>query len=69
MGKSRNAYRVLVGKSEGRRTLERSRYRWEDNIKMGLCEKCNVGIYWIDLSHDRDRWLAVLNAIMNFSVP
>jgi hypothetical protein len=45
MGEGRGAYRVLVGKAEGRRPLGRARYRWEDNIKMDLRE---VGWWGID---------------------
>jgi hypothetical protein len=65
----KNAWRVLVGKPEGRRPLGRPRLRWEeDNIKMGLR---NVGwdINWIDLVQDRGRWKAVVNAVMDLLVP
>ena len=56
MEKSRNAYRILVGKSEGKRTLGRPRGRWEDNIKMNLREVvCDPGD-WIDLVEYRDQW-------------
>jgi hypothetical protein len=60
----RGAYRVLVGKPEGRRPLGRRRRRWEYNIKMNLRE---VGWEhdWIDLAQDRDRWRAHLNEVMN----
>jgi hypothetical protein len=59
--------RVLVGKSEGKRRLERPRRRWED-ITTDL-RKRDTGIDWIDLAQDRDRWRAVVNAIMNLRVP
>ena len=59
-------FRVLLGKPEGKRPLGRPRHRWEDNIKMDLQE---VGggwdMDWIDLTEDRDRWQALVNAVMN----
>ena len=62
-------YRVLVGKPEGKRPLGRPRRRWEDNIKMDLQEVgCRV-MDWIELTQDRERWRALLNAVMNFRVP
>jgi hypothetical protein len=64
MGERRGAYRALVGKSEERRPLGRPRRRWEDNIKMDLRE---VG-WWGSLSQDRDRWRALVNAVMNLRV-
>jgi len=70
MGERRDAYRVLVGKSEGMRTLGRPRHRWEINIKMDLQEVgWWVGIYWIDLAEERDRWWALVDALMNLRVP
>jgi hypothetical protein len=59
----RDAYRVLVGKHEGRRPLERPGRRWEDNIKMDLRE-VGWGIDWIDRVQERDWWPAVVNAAM-----
>jgi hypothetical protein len=64
MGKRRGVYRILVGKSEGKRPLRRPRPRWEDNIKMDLHE---VGCGGMD--QDRDRWRAIVNAVMNLRVP
>ena len=61
--------RVLAGKPEGMRTLERPRRRWEDNIKMGLQEVGCGGMDWIDLAQDRNRWRALVNAVMNLRVP
>jgi hypothetical protein len=62
-------YRVLVGKSAGKRQLGRPRRRWEDNIKMGLQEVGCVGMDRIEVAQDRDRWLALVNAVMNLRVP
>jgi len=62
-------YRVLVGEHEGKRPLGRPRRRWEDNIKMDLQEVGCVGMEWIDVAQDRERWLAVVNAVMNLRVP
>jgi hypothetical protein len=68
MGEGRNVYRVLVGKPEGKRPLERPRRRWEDGIKMDLTEIGWEGVEWIHLAQDRDRWLAVVNAVMNLRI-
>ena len=69
MEQSRNAYRVLVGKPEGKRHLGRPRRRWEDNIRMDLREVgCDTG-EWMDLSEDRDEWQAYVSAVMNLRVP
>jgi len=67
--KRRGAYRVLLGKPEGKRPLGRSRHKWEDNIKMNLQEVAGGGMDWIELVQDRDRWLALVNAVMNLRVP
>jgi hypothetical protein len=67
-GERRYAYRILVMKPQGKRQLRRPRRRWEDNSKMFLQEVCCGGLYWIDLTQDRDRWLAFVNAEMNFGV-
>jgi hypothetical protein len=69
MGEKRNAYRILVGKPEGKRPLGRPRYRWEDNIKMDLREIGWGGMDWIDLAQDRDLWRPLVNTIMNLQVP
>jgi hypothetical protein len=68
-GKKRNAYRLLVGKPEGKRPLGRPRRRWVDNIKMNLLEIGWGGVDWIGLAQDRDKWRALVNAVMNLRVP
>jgi hypothetical protein len=69
MGEQRNAYRILVGKPEGKRPLGRPRRRWVDNIKMDLREIGWEGMGWIDLAQDKDQWGALVNTVMNFRVP
>ena len=69
MGERRGVYRVLVGNPEGKRPLGRHRRRWDDNIKMDLQEVGGEGMDWIELAEDRDRWRALVNAVMNFKVP
>jgi hypothetical protein len=66
---TRNAYRILVGKPEGKRPLGRPRRRWVDNIKMDLREIGWDGMDWINLSQDRDHWRALANTEMNLRVP
>jgi hypothetical protein len=58
-------YKVLVGKPEGKRPLGRPRRRWEDGIRMDLREIGLGGVDWIRLAQDRDRWWAVVSAVMN----
>jgi hypothetical protein len=69
MGEERGAYRILVGRPEGRRALGRPRCRWEDNIKMDILEVGWEDMNWIELAQDRDRWRALVNALMNLRVP
>jgi hypothetical protein len=68
MGEGREVYRVLMGKPEGKRPQGRPRRRWEDNIKLGLREVGFGGMDWIGLAVDRDRWRAVVNALINLRV-
>ena len=68
MGEKRGVYRILVSKSEGKRPLGRPMRRWEDDIKMDLKE-VGWGVYWIELAQDRDRWQALVNAVMNLPFP
>jgi hypothetical protein len=67
-GESRGVYRVLMGKPERRRPLERPRRRWEDNIKIDLRD-VGKAMDWIDLAQDTDRWRAFVNAVINLRVP
>jgi hypothetical protein len=65
----RNAYRILVGKREGKRPLGRPRRRWANKIKMDLKEIEWGGMEWIDLAQDRDQWRALVNTVMNLRAP
>jgi hypothetical protein len=69
MGEGRGVYRVLVGKPEGKRSLGRTRRRWEDNIKMDLREIGIEGANWIRLAQDRVQRRAFANTVMNLRVP
>ena len=68
MGQERHI-RGFDRKPEGKRSLRRPRRRWEDNIKIDLQEEGGGGIDWVDLAQDRDRWRALVNAVMNLRVP
>jgi hypothetical protein len=59
---------LLVGKTEGRRPLRRSRRRWLDNIRVDLVEVGWGDVDWIDLAQDRDRWRALVNSVLNLRV-
>jgi len=69
MGEGKGVYRVLVGKPEGKRPLGRHGRRWEDNIKTDLQEVGCEAKDWIDVPQGRDRWRALVNAVMNLRVP
>jgi hypothetical protein len=69
MGEKRNAYRLLVGKPEGRRPVGRPRRRWLNNIRMDLVEVGWGDVDWIGLAQDRDRWRALANSVLNLQVP
>jgi hypothetical protein len=68
MGEERGVYRVLVGKHEGKRPLERPRRRWENNIRMDLQKVGCEGMDWIGLAQDRDRWRTIVDAVNNLRV-
>jgi hypothetical protein len=68
MGDGRNVYRVLVGKAEGKRPLERPRRSWEDGIKINLREIRWGSVELIHLAQGTDRWRVLVNAVMNLRV-
>jgi hypothetical protein len=67
-GDKRNTYRILVGKPEGKRPQGRPSRRWVDSSKMDLGEIGWVGMDWIDLVQDRDKWKALVSTVMNLRV-
>jgi hypothetical protein len=69
MGAKRNAYRIVVGRPEGKRPLGRPIRRWLDSIKMDLRKIGWGGMEWIDLAEDRDQWRALVNTVMNLRGP
>jgi hypothetical protein len=69
MGKKRSAYRILVGKPEGKRPLRRTRCGWKDNIRMDLRKIGWGGMDWTNLAQDRDQWRAIVDTVMNLQVP
>jgi hypothetical protein len=69
MGEGRSTYRILVGRTGGRRPLGRPRRRWQDNIKMDLQEVGWRNMDWIDMAQGRARWRALVNVVMNLWVP
>ena len=69
MEEGRVVRKVLVGKPEGKRPLGRPRRRWEDTLKMDLQEVGRGCGDWMELAEDRDRWPALVSAVMDFGVP
>jgi hypothetical protein len=69
MGYKRNAFKILVGKPEGKRPLGRPRRRWVDNIKIGLREIGWSVVDWIDTAQVMDQWRALVNTVLNLRVP
>jgi hypothetical protein len=69
MGDRKDAYRLLVGRPDGRTPLVRPRRRWQDNIKTYVQEEEWIDMERIDLAQDRDRWRAILNVVINFRGP
>jgi hypothetical protein len=69
MGEGRGVYRVLVGRPEGKRPLAKSRYRWEDNIKLDLREIGRDGVNWIQLAQGKVQWWACVKMVVNLQVP
>jgi hypothetical protein len=68
MGEKRGVHRIFMGKPEGKRPLGRPRLRWQDNIKMYL-QEVGWGEHGLDLAQDRDKWRALVNAVVNLGVP
>jgi hypothetical protein len=64
-----NAYRILMGKAEGKRSLGIPRRRWVDNIEINLREIGWDGMDWIELAQDKNKWRALVNTVMNLRVP
>jgi hypothetical protein len=69
MGEKRNAYRILVGKPDGKRTLGRPRRRGVENNRMDLRDIAKGGIDWLDLAQERDQWRNLVNTVIKFLVP
>jgi hypothetical protein len=68
MWENRNAYKILVGETVGKRPLGRTRYRWMNNIKMNFIEIHWGGIDSIDVVQRRDQWRALVNTVMTWEI-
>jgi hypothetical protein len=64
----RNAFKILVGKPEGKRPVGRLKHKWKDNIRTDLREVGWEDVDWLHLTQDRDQWRTLMNAVMNFRV-
>jgi hypothetical protein len=69
IGEKRNAYRLFVGKPEGRRSLGRPRRKWLDNMRMDFVQVGWCDVDWIGLAQDWDRWRALVSSVLNLRVP
>jgi hypothetical protein len=69
MGSGRGVYRVLVGRSKGKRPMEKPRRKWEDNTKLYLLEIGIDGANWIQLAQDRVQWQDFVNTLMKLQIP
>jgi hypothetical protein len=70
MGNMRNAYNILVGEQEGKRSFGRHWRRWDDNIRMDVVRVTGwESVDWMHLAQDRDQWRDLVNTVMNFRVP
>jgi hypothetical protein len=69
VGEIRNAYKIFVGKPEGKRPLGKPRRRWKNNNRMNLRERRWESVDWIHLAENRDQWRAVVNTVMNLRLP
>ena len=69
MGEKRDVYRVVVGKSGGKRQPVKPELKWEVNVRIDLEEIVLEDVEWIDLAWDRDSWVAFVKAVMNLRIP
>jgi hypothetical protein len=67
--KTITAYKILVGKPEGKRSFGRPRRRWENNVRMDSREVGLERVDWLHLAQDREHWQVLLNTVMNFRLP